>query len=92
MTYYTLNAIYNFVNDNSDKIKNVKITHFERYGFNDMEGGQYQVNFKIETLPKYKNKLVKVLTNSSYLEEYEGDTMEEVKEDLEDCLNIQLIN
>lgn len=91
MNYYTLNAIYNFVIDNSDKIKNVKITHFERYGFNEMEGGQYQVNFKIETLPKYKNKLLKVLTNSSYLQEYEGDTVEEVKDVLEDSLNAQLI-
>lgn len=91
MTYYTLNAIYNFVSDNSDKIKNVKLTHFERYGFNEMEGGQYQINFKIETLPKYKNKLLKVLTNSSYLQDYEGDTVEEVKDDLEDSLNDQLI-
>lgn len=91
MTYYTLNAIYNFVNDYAKDIQGVKITHFERYGFNEMEGGQYQVNFKIETLPKYKNKLLKVLTNSSYLQDYEGDTMEEVKDELEDSLNAQLI-
>lgn len=90
MTYYTLNAIYKFVSNNSDKIKNVKITHFERYGFNEMEGGQYQVNFKIETLPKYKNKLLKVLTNSSYLQDYEGDTDQEVKEELEENINFLL--
>lgn len=90
MSYYTLNAIYNFVANYSKDIQEVKITHFERYGFNDMEGGQYQINFKIITAPKYRNKLFKVLTNSTYLEDYNGDTDQEVKEELEKNINLLL--
>lgn len=90
MSYYTLNAIYNFVANYSKDIQEVKITHFERYGFNDMEGGQYQINFKIITAPKYRNKLFKVLTNSTYLEDYDGDTDQEVKEELEENINLLL--
>jgi hypothetical protein len=90
MAYYTLNAIYNFVSDYAKDIQGVKITHFERYGFNDMEGGQYQINFKVTTAPKYRNKLIKVLTNSTYLEDYDGDTDQEVKEELEENINFLL--
>lgn len=91
MAYYTLGAVINFVSDYAKDIQGVKITHFERYGFNDMEGGQYQINFKIITAPKYRNKLIKVLTNSTYLEDYDGDTAQEVKEELEDYFNYYFV-
>ena len=90
MAYYTLDAVINFINEFRNDIQGVKITHFERYGFNDMEGGQYQINFKIITAPKYRNKLIKVLTNSTYLEDYNGDTAQEVKEELEENINFLL--
>lgn len=90
MAYYTLNTVINFINEFGKDIQGVKITHFERYGFNNMEGGQYQINFKIITAPKYRNKLLKVLTNSTYLEDYNGDTDQEVKESLEDYCNYYL--
>lgn len=90
MAYYTLDAVINFVSDYAKDIQGVKITHFKRYGFNDMEGGQYQINFKIITAPKYRNKLIKVLTNSTYLEDYDGDTAQEVKEELEENINFLL--
>lgn len=82
---YTLNALFNSVNKYAEAIENIKITHFERYGFNIMEGYQYNINFKIITVPKYRNKLVKIVTNSTYLEDF-GDTDESIKDELVDTL------
>lgn len=83
--YYTLNALYNFVNKFDSKIKEVKITHFEHFGFNDMEGYQYQINLKIVTVDGYRNKLIKVLTNSTYMEDY-GENDDEMKDNLLESL------
>lgn len=90
MAYYTLNAVLNFIHEFGKDIQGVKITHFEEYDFNDMEGGQYQINFKIITAPKYRNKLLKVLTNSTYLIDYEDYNSQGIKESLEDYCNYYL--
>lgn len=82
---YTLNALLDFVNKYPEVIDNIKITHFEHYGFNDMEGYQYDINFKIITIPKYRNKLIKVVTNSTWLEDYGSDD-ETIKAELLDTL------
>lgn len=66
-------------------INEIKITHFERFGFNELEGYQYRLNFKIVTIDGYRNKLVKVLTNSTYMNDY-GETEEEMKANLLESL------
>lgn len=87
-----LQNLYNFMEENKDKIENFKITHFEKVGFNEMEGGIYQINVKVITTKKYRNKLIKVLTNSTYLEDFynaglDGDDWTAaVKENLTDWL------
>ena len=88
---YNLDAVFECMTDFAEKIDEVKITRFERFGFNVMEGGQYQINFKIVTKKGYQNKLVKVLTNSTYLEDY-GNNDNEIKANLIDLLSSELAN
>lgn len=83
--------LYNFMATNKDKIENFKTTHFEKVGFNTMEGGIYQINVKVITTEKYRNKLIKVLTNSTYLEDFYNDELDDdwtaaVKDNLNDWL------
>lgn len=82
---YTLNAINQFVNKYQKFIKDIRITHFERFGFNDMEGYQYRINFKVVTVDGYRNKLVKVLTNSTYINDY-GEAEKDMKANLLESL------
>lgn len=87
MNYYTLPAIEKTAcnNQNHGLIKEIKVTKITELGFNNMEGQNYQINFKIVTVDGYKNKLLKCLTNSSYLDEWEdGQTLQEY---LEEYLN-----
>lgn len=82
---YTLNALVQFAGKYQKFIKEVKVTHFERFGFNELEGYQYRLNFKIVTVDGYRNKLVKVLTNSTYMNDY-GETEEDMKTNLLESL------
>lgn len=68
-----MDGIYNFLNANKDKINSFKITSMTAGNFNSWEGYQWQINVKIFTKEGYRNKLVAVLTNSSYLDEFDLD-------------------
>ena len=62
---------------NQDWVDNVKATKVTYGSFNDMEGYQVAINIKVtgKALPdgcKYKNRLFRILTNSTYTEEIEG--------------------
>ena len=46
-----------------------------------MEGYQYRINFKVITVDGYRNKLVKVLTNSTYIDDY-GENEKGMKDNL----------
>ena len=90
MNYYTLSAIEQTACNNHTHglIKEIKATKITELYFNDMEGYNYQINFKIVTVDGYKNKILKCLTNSSYLDEWgENQTLEEY---LEEYLNEML--
>ena len=65
--------IYRFLERNAELTRDVKITRVQQYGFNDMEGWQYQINFKLVTVDGYRDKLVQVNTNSTYIEDWEDD-------------------
>lgn len=65
--------IYRFLERNAELTRDVKITNVKQYGFNDMEGWQYQINFKLVTVDGYRDKLVQVNTNSSWIEDWEDN-------------------
>ena len=83
MNYYTLPAIEKTACNNQSHglIKKIKVTKVTELYFNDMEGYNYQINFKLITVDECKNKIVKCLTNSSYLDGWEeNQTMQEYLE------------
>lgn len=80
---YSLNNVYKFMSGNKELIKDFKITSFKQVSFNNMEGYIYQLNIKIVTIDGYKNKLLKVVTNSTYLDEM-GETIKDFQYNLTD--------
>ena len=65
----TEKSIYNFVNNNRDKIEDIKIMNVSKpYGFNSMEGYHSDIRLKIETVKGYRNMFVEFTINSTYLE------------------------
>jgi len=64
--------LYEFVDRNKDKIEYFKITKVVQTDFNDMEGWQFYVNVKFFAKKGYKNKILTLHTNSTYVEDYEG--------------------
>ena len=90
MKYYTLSAIEKTACNNQAHgfIKEIKVTKITELDFNDMEGRNYQINFKLITVDGYRNKILKCLTNSSYLDGCgENQTIQEY---LEEYLNEML--
>lgn len=77
------NAI-NFISNNSSAIDEVKVTSLIRSNFNPMEGNQVAINVKLLTDEKHKNKLFTIMTNDTYMEDFDRDNE---KKDLTDYLN-----
>ena len=90
MNCYTLPAIERTACNNQSHglIKEIKVTKITELDFNNMEGQNYQINFKIVTVDGYKNKILKCLTNSSYLDGWEEN--QTIQEYLEEYLNEML--
>ena len=90
MKYYTLSAIEKTACNNQAHglIKEIKVTKITELDFNNIEGQNYQINFKIVTVDGYKNKIVKCLTNSSYLDGLEENKT--IQEYLEEYINEML--
>jgi len=70
--YYTANVIINYL-QSSKVVESYKVTRVQTFGFNQMEGLKYLVNISVKTQDGYKDKRLKMLTNSTYLEEYTWD-------------------
>lgn len=70
--YYTANVIINYL-QSSKVVESYKVTRVQIFGFNQMEGLKYLVNISVKTQDGYKDKRLKMLTNSTYLEEYTWD-------------------
>ncbi len=84
MNYYTLSAIEQTACNNQARglIKEIKVTKVTELYINDMEGYIYQINFKIVAVDGYKNKILKCVTNSSYLDGWEeNQTLQEYLEE-----------
>lgn len=71
MKTVSMKTLLKFFNTDGDKINEVKVTSFNRIGFNEMEGSLYDFNIKTFTTDKYKNLFLNVETNSSWLEDCE---------------------
>lgn len=70
--YYTANAIINYL-QNSEVVESYKVTRVQTFGFNQMEGLKYLVNISVKTQEGYKDKRIKMVTNSTYLDDYVWD-------------------
>nr|DAT71504.1 MAG TPA: hypothetical protein [Caudoviricetes sp.] len=68
MKTYTYNALFDFLQRNLHLIDNIKCTSVKFLYFNDMEGWNYLIRFKIISKKGYKNKLIAIHTNSTYLD------------------------
>lgn len=68
MKTYTYNVLLKFIERNTHLIDNIKCTSVKPLYFNDMEGWNYLIRFKIISKKGYKNKLLAIHTNSTYLD------------------------
>ena len=73
--FYSTNHVVEFLQGN-DKVENYKVTKVELLDFNNMEGWNYLVHVYVKSVEGYKNKRIKLVTNSSYLEGFEWDDEE----------------
>lgn len=62
--FYKLETVIDFFNKEHEKIDGVKFTSFKILGFNEMEGYQYIVNFKMFMKKPYKNKILPIVIYS----------------------------
>lgn len=74
-TIYTLNAVVEYL-QSSEVLESYKVTKVELLDFNDLEGWNYLVSVSVKTIEGYKNKRLKLVTNSTYLEDFEWNDEE----------------
>ena len=68
-------------------IKNYYITNAEINSFNCFEGNIYLVNIKLVTEEGYKDKMIQMVTNSSYIEDFDlWDDEKSLKENFQTWL------
>ena len=68
-------------------IKNYYITNAEINSFNCFEGNIYLVNIKLVTKEGYKDKMIQMVTNSSYIEDFDlWDDEKSLKENFQTWL------
>lgn len=75
----------------------VTVTKVEKIGFNDMEGNQYLIGFKMTAIKgtfthnNRKSTLFQSVTNSSYIEdymqEYDDYSLNDIKKELQEYLD-----
>ena len=82
--YYNTNSIVNYLH--TGKVDSFKVTKAELIGFNNMEGYNYLLNVSVKTLEGYKNKRLKMVTNSTYLEDYDWDNDESMETNFQNWL------
>lgn len=76
MKTITYNTLFEFIERNMHLINDIKCTSVKPLYFNDMEGWNYLIRFKVFTVKGYKNKILAVHTNSTYL-----DSLDTVNQD-----------
>lgn len=89
MKLFTMNAVVETITNGieSGMIKNYYVTSAEIDSFNCFEGNVYHVNIKLITKEGYKDKLIKMVTNSSYIDDFDlWDDEKFVKENFQTWL------
>lgn len=81
---YNTNSVVNYLQ--TGKVDSFKVTKAELMGFNEMEGWNYLLNVSVKTLEGYKNKHLKMLTNSSYIEDFIWDSDESREKNFQNWL------
>lgn len=84
-TIYTLNAVVEYL-QSSEVLESYKVTKVELLDFNDLEGWNYLVSVSVKTIEGYKNKRLKLVTNSTYLEDFEWNDEESKEETFQNWL------
>lgn len=84
-TIYTLNAVVEYL-QSSEVLESYKVTKVELLDFNDLEGWNYLVSVSVKTIEGYKNKRLKLVTNSTYLEDFEWNDEESKEENFQNWL------
>ena len=84
--YYSTNCVVEFLQGN-DKVENWKVTKVELLDFNNMEGWNYLLNVSVKTIEGYKNKRLKMVTNSTYIEDFEWNNDESREENFQNWLD-----
>ena len=88
MTTIRMNDFFSFVEQNRKLIDQIKVTNLKQYAFNNMEGWQYDINVKVMTINGYKNKLIQIATNSTYLDELEVINKKSLSEEFSCWFNL----
>jgi len=94
LTTTSISNLADFIAHNAKNIDSLKVTSFKRYGFNEMEGYQWDIVVKLYTAPRFRDKLIKLETNDSYMEDYwetettsDKETISALEDALADSLN-----
>lgn len=85
MKVYSLDAVTTYL-ANSGVIEKISVSQAEVVDFNSMEGFVFFVRVNVTTQKGYKNKRIKMVTNSTYLDFYEFSDKKSTKENFQDML------
>lgn len=89
MRQFTMNNVVETINNGikSDIIENYYVTNAECISFNCFEGYIYHVNIKLVTKEGYKDKMIQMVTNSTYIEDFDlWDDEQSLKENFQSWL------
>lgn len=89
MKQFTMNGVVETIANGtkSGMIENYYVTSAEIDSFNCFEGNIYHVNIKLVTKEGYKDKMIQMVTNSSYIEDFDlWDDEKSLKENFQTWL------
>lgn len=89
MKQFTMNGVVDTIDNGieSGMIENYYVTKVEINSFNCFEGNIYLVNIKLVTKEGYKDKMIQMVTNSSYIEDFDlWDDEKSLKENFQTWL------
>ena len=89
MRQLTMNGVLETIQNGikSGMIENYYVTSAEVVSFNCFEGNIYHVNIKLVTKEGFKNKIVTMVTNSTYIEDFDlWDDEKSLKENFQTWL------
>lgn len=89
MKQFTMNGVLETIQHGTEigMIENYYVTKVEINSFNCFEGNIYHVNIKLVTKEGYKDKMIQMVTNSSYIDDFDlWDDEKSLKENFQTWL------